>query len=594
MRTNALSIGNNQNKHQLKINPWPRLLGYFFPFKLKLAIALMALCAFSIVDAGMIYFIQPLIDDGIAKADSNTLKMAAFLVVLIFFARGIASFVHEYIFSYVSSYITYEIRQQVFTKFQYLPMKYFDQVNRGTLISKLVYDTEQVSRATSTALVMVIRDLIIVMVLLTMMFYQSWQLSLIFLIIGPLVVVIINKVSKRFKRVSTSLQNSMASVTKIAEQSLSNHQEVLANGMEKRLSQKFLTVNNQNRQQMMKLATVTALSSPTIQFIASLAISAVFLLASDASIIQALTPGAFTMMLVCIGSLLAPLKQLTAVNQQLQRGIAAAGSLFEFLDLKQECDEGHKLLTGKTFSIEIDRLNFSYPQSTLPTLKNVSMSISEKSSVAIVGETGSGKSTLAHLLLRLYDVPNFSIYINNLPIEQYSLASLRENIAFVSQQIVLFDDSLANNILFGCKRKVSRKELEDIAEKSNIMSFASLLPSGLDSAIGENGCLLSGGQRQRIAIARAMLKDAPIVILDEATSALDSKSEHLIQQALNRLGADKTMLIITHRLSTIRNAAQIVVMSKGRIIEQGDHETLMSKSGTYCQMHNQQFSHQKS
>ncbi len=580
------SVGSNQHK---KEKSWSRLFSYFSSHKPKIALALLALCVFSIVDAGMIYFVKPLVDDGLAQSNSATLKMGALLVVVIFLVRGSAGFVYNYILSYISNYITYDIRQQVFDKLQCLPMGYFDKYNGGTLISKLIYDTEQISKATSSALVTVFRESIIVLVLLAMMFYQSWKLSLVFVLIGPLIAFIIMKVTKRFKQVSIALQNSMGDITKVAEQSLTNHQEILAYNMANRLSKQFLKANNRNRQQMMKLATASALSNPTIQLVASFSISAVLLLASNESIIQELTPGTFTMVLFAIGSLLRPLKQLTTVNQQLQRGIAAANSIFELLDQHEEHDDGNKILSGESFSIEFKQLNFSYPLSASFTLNDIAFVIPVKTSIAIVGETGSGKSTLANLLLRLYDVPASSIYINDTPIELYGLASLRSNIAFVSQQIVLFDDSLANNILFGCEREVTRAELENIAKKSNVMAFASSLPLGLDSAIGENGCLLSGGQRQRVAIARAMLKDAPIVILDEATSALDNKSEFLIQQAFNRLGVNKTMVIIAHRLSTVEKADQIIVLNQGRIVERGNHQTLISNGSTYYEMYQQQF-----
>ncbi len=593
IKMNAQPIVDTEEDQSSHIKPWPRLLGYFGAHKLKLLVALLALCLFSIVDAGMIYFVKPLIDDGLALSNAETLKTGALVVVLIFFFRGIAGFVYNYILAYVSSYITHDIRQQAFEKLQRLPMYYFDECNRGTLISKLIYDTEQISKATSTALVTVFRETLIVLVLLGMMFYQSWQLSLIFVIIGPLIAIIIAKVTKRFKQVSVALQNSMGDITKVADQSLSNHQEVLAYNMSEKLSQQFSQANNKNRRQIMKLATASALSNPTIQLIASFSISAVLLLASNENIIKELTPGTFTMVLFAIGSLLRPLKQLTMVNQQLQSGITAANSVFELLDKTEENDGGSKSLTGDSFSIKFEQLNFSYRKSTANILNNISAFIPAKSSIALVGATGSGKSTLANLLLRLYDAPESSVYIDNTPIEQYSLASLRSNIALVSQQIVLFDDSLANNILFGCKRNVSRAELEDIAEQANVMSFASLLPLGLDSAIGENGCLLSGGQRQRIAIARAMLKDAPIVILDEATSALDNKSEFLIQQAFARLGENKTMLIIAHRLSTIENADQIIVLDKGHIVEQGHHSALLLNRSHYYQMHQQQFTQEE-
>jgi subfamily B ATP-binding cassette protein MsbA len=577
------------NLHRDDKESWRRLFSYFSPYKLNITITFFALVVFSLVDAGMIYFVKPLIDEGFSSSDGKILQLGSIIVLAVFLIRGIASFIYNYVISYTSTKITQTIRQEAFDKLQSLPMAYFDKHNKGVLISKLIYDTEQISGATSKALVTLFRESLIVIVLLGLLFYSSWKLSLIFLIIGPTIGLIISVVTKRFKKVSLALQQTMGDVTRATEQSLVNHQEVLSFNMAESVSKEFSSINNKNRQQAMKLASASAFSNPVIQLIASIAISLVLLLASNSQILEELTAGTFAMVLFAIAAMLKPLKQLTTINQQLQKGIIAARSIFNLLDEKDEEDNGTIIFQGDKYQIEFDRLSFNYPNSDKQVLKNFSAKIPANKSIALVGETGSGKSTLASLILRLYQAEKNSLFINGKAIEEFSLASLRSKISFVSQSVVLFDDTLANNIMFGCKRKVSISELEQVAKEANVFEFAQRLELGLNTPVGENGCLLSGGQRQRIAIARAMLKDAPIIILDEATSALDNRSEYLIQQAFTRLGKNKTMIIIAHRLSTIENVDMIFVLEKGQLIESGDHLSLLEQKGAYYEMHQQQF-----
>lgn len=577
------------NLHRDDKESWRRLFSYFSPYKLNITITFFALVVFSLVDAGMIYFVKPLIDEGFSSSDGKILQLGSIIVLAVFLIRGIASFIYNYVISYTSTKITQTIRQEAFDKLQSLPMAYFDKHNKGVLISKLIYDTEQISGATSKALVTLFRESLIVIVLLGLLFYSSWKLSLIFLIIGPTIGLIISVVTKRFKKVSLALQQTMGDVTRATEQSLVNHQEVLSFNMAESVSKEFSSINNKNRQQAMKLASASAFSNPVIQLIASIAISLVLLLASNSQILEELTAGTFAMVLFAIAAMLKPLKQLTTINQQLQKGIIAARSIFNLLDEKDEEDNGTIIFQGNKYQIEFDRLSFNYPSSDKQVLKDFSAKIPANKSIALVGETGSGKSTLASLILRLYQAEKNSLFINGKAIEEFSLASLRSKISFVSQSVVLFDDTLANNIMFGCKRKVSISELEQVAKEANVFEFAQRLELGLNTPVGENGCLLSGGQRQRIAIARAMLKDAPIIILDEATSALDNRSEYLIQQAFTRLGKNKTMIIIAHRLSTIENVDMIFVLEKGQLIESGDHLSLLEQKGAYYEMHQQQF-----
>jgi subfamily B ATP-binding cassette protein MsbA len=572
---------------QKSCNQWSRIFSYYKPHKKIIALAFLGLCLFSLVDAGMIYFVKPLIDDGLNNTNGKVLQLGAVLVIAIFFVRGAASFVSSYATAYASTKITYTIRQQAFTKLLHLPMSFFDEHSKGSLISKLTYDTDQIAIAISKAAIVTIRESLIIFVLLTMMLYNSWQLTAVFLIIGPIIAFIISKVSKRFKRISTKLQGTMGDVTKTAEQAILGHQEILLLNTATQVSEQFARINKHNQQQTMKLAATTAQSNPITQLIASFAIAAVLLLTSIEQVLVDLTPGTFTLILIAMGSLLKPLKKLTDVNQQLQKGLAASSSIFTLLDELDECDEGKLVLKGDKHDISFDNLSFAYVNANKPTINSFSVTIPAGKTTAIVGESGSGKSTISHLLLRLHQAPKNSIFINDIAIEKLNLTSLRSKFSFVSQAIVLIDDTLANNIKFGCPNKVTLKEIELAACAANVMSFANKLEFGLDTPIGENGRRLSDGQRQRIAIARAILRDSEIIVLDEATSALDNESEKKVQEAFAVLSKNRTMIVIAHRLSTIANADKILVMSEGKLIEQGSHEELMINKGYYQKL--QQF-----
>jgi len=564
-------------------NQWSRIFSYYKPHKGLILLAFIGLCLFSLVDAGMIYFVKPLIDDGLSEANGKVLQLGAGLVIGIFVLRGIASFTSSYAVAYMSTKVTYTIRQQAFTKLLCLPLFFFDINNKGNLISKLTYDTEQIALAISKAIIVAIRESLIILILLTMMIYNSWQLTTIFLVIAPIIAFVIQLVSKRFKRISINLQNTMGDITKAAEQAILGKQEILLLNTAEKVSKQFAYINNHNRRQAMKLETTTAISNPVIQVIASFAIAVVLLLASVEQVLASLTPGTFTLVLVAMGSLLKPLKQLTSVNQQLQKGLAAANSLFTLLDEANECDEGQLMLTGKQHTIRFLNVNFYYPKTGKPAIVDFSATVPTGKTVAIIGESGCGKTTVTHLLLRLYQAPKQSIFINDIAIEEYSLASLRSKFAFVSQNIVLIDDTLANNIAFGCSNQVTKADIENAAFAANIISFSKKMEFGLDTQIGENGRRLSGGQRQRIAIARAILRNAEIIVLDEATSALDSKSEKQVQEAFNTLSKNRTMIVISHKLTAIPNADIILVMSGGRLIDQVTHDQLI-KNSNYLQI----------
>ncbi|MBY6018480.1 lipid A ABC transporter ATP-binding protein/permease MsbA [Halomonas denitrificans] len=566
---------------------WPtfkRLWPYVLPYKMAFIAAIIAMMVYGGVDAAMIYLVKPLIDSGLADGNASTFKWAPLVVVGLFMIRGLGNFVSTYCMAWVSQHVIRSMRQAVFEKYLKLPVTYFDSRSSGDLISKITYDTEQVSRASTNALISMVRDGFTVIGLLFIMFYESWQLSAIFFLVGPVVAWVITVVSRRFRKISKNIQAAMGGVTSASEQMLKGHRNVLAFGGQEVESARFDKVNNHTRQQNMKLAAAQAISQPAIQIIGSIALAVVLFAASFPSVLDSLTPGSFVAIIGAMMGLMTPVKHLTRVNAEFQRGIAAASSVFEVLDEAEAVDNGSVELKRVKGEVRFDNVTFRYNEESDPVLKQIDLAIPAGQTLALVGRSGSGKSTLSSLLPRFYDIASGTITIDGQDIRDVTLASLRNQIAMVSQQVILFNDTIANNIAYACDEAVNREQIEAAAEAAHVMDFVKDMPDGLDTLVGEDGVLLSGGQRQRIAIARALLRDAPILILDEATSALDTESERAIQAALETLQQGRTCLVIAHRLSTIENADQIVVMDKGAIVEKGDHNDLMNHGGIYAQL----------
>lgn len=566
-----------------------RLWPIIAPFKAGLIVAAIALIINAAGDAFMISLLKPLLDEGFDKADNDVLKWLPLAVLGLMVVRGGSSFVSTYCVSWVAGKVVMNMRRKLFGHMMGMPVSFFDQQSTGTLLSRITYDSEQVASSSSGALITIIRESAYIIGLFAMMFYYSWQLSLILIVIAPIVSVTIRIVSKRFRKISKNMQTGMGHVTASAEQMLKGHKEVLIFGGQKVETERFNKVSNNMRRQNMKMVTASAISDPIVQLIASFALAFVLYAASFPEIRDELTSGTIAVVFSSMFALMRPLKSLTNVNSQFQRGMAACQTLFAILDSEQEKDNGTKVLKEVKGDIKFEHVTFTYATKEHPALDDVSFTLPAGKSVALVGRSGSGKSTIANLITRFYDIDEGSIQIDGHDIREYTLSSLRSQVALVSQHVYLFNDTIANNIAYATDGSYSREQIEKAAEMAYAMDFIAKLEKGLDTVIGENGVMLSGGQRQRIAIARALLRDAPILILDEATSALDTESERAIQAALDELQKNRTSLVIAHRLSTIENADEILVVQDGRIIERGDHKSLLAQDGAYSQLHSIQF-----
>ena len=566
---------------------WPTIK----PFKAGLVVSGIALVLNALADSGLIYLLKPLLDDGFGKANHSFLKIMAFVVVGMIILRGITNFISNYCLAWVSGKVVMTMRRRLFKHLMFMPVSFFDRNSTGKLLSRITYDSEMIASSSSGSLITIVREGAYIISLLAVMFYTSWELTLVLFVIGPIIAVLITIVSKIFRKLSKNLQDSMGELTATTEQMLKGHKVVLSFGGQYVEEERFNKVSNNMRRKGMKMVTADSISDPVVQIIASLALAAVLFLATTPLIAEDnLSAGSFTVVFSSMLAMMRPLKSLTNVNSQFQRGMAACQTLFAILDLEPEKDNGIYHAEPAKGALEFKNVSFAYPGKEELALNNISFSVPAGKTVALVGRSGSGKSTIANLVTRFYDIEQGEILLDGVNIQDYRLSNLRENCAVVSQQVHLFNDTIANNIAYAAQDKYSREEIIAAAKAAYALEFIEKLPQGFDTVIGENGASLSGGQRQRLAIARALLRNSPVLILDEATSALDTESERAIQSALDELKKDRTVIVIAHRLSTIENADEILVIDHGEIRERGNHKALLEQNGAYKQLHSMQFS----
>lgn len=563
-----------------------RLFYYIKPFWPVLMLGLLANALYSGVDAGFTYLMRPFLDKSFGHIDLAFVKKIPLIILVGITIRGLVSALGSYCMTWVARSVVNVFRQRVFEHIIHLPADYYDQATSGQLLSKILYDVDQIARVSADALADFVQNICLVIGLLVVMMVICWQLSLMFLVTIPFIALVVNYTNKRVRRISHKVQKSMGIVTEIASEAIEGYRVVRVFGGEQYELNKFNEAAEQSRLNDMKVAASKAINVSAVQIIIAIGIATIIFASIQMSSVITVSAGSFLAIIAAMLQLIKPMKMLTTLNAVIQRGLAGAESVFNLLDKPLEKFEGEVLQQRALGNICFKDVRFSY-RAGPEVLHSINFDIKAYETVALVGHSGSGKTSIASLLPRFYEVNSGQITLDGLSINHIELRSLRKQIALVSQQVTLFNDTLANNIAYGCF-DVGMDEIIKAAKLAHADEFIEKLPRGYATMVGENGVLLSGGQRQRLAIARAILKDAPILILDEATSALDSESERYIQQALEQVMKNRTTLVIAHRLSTIIRADKIVVLHQGRVMEQGTHQQLLEAGGHYSRLYNTQ------
>ncbi len=565
-----------------------RLLSYVKPYWPAFIAVVISMLIYAASETGMAAIMKPLMDGSFVEKDPTMIKLIPLVLIGIFLIRGLANFLTTYGLGWIARNVIKTLREEMFDRLLTLPASFFDRSTSGQLMSKLLYDVEQVADAATDAVLVLIRDTLTIIGLIAWMIYLNGLLSLIILLTVPFIGLLVYQISSRFRRISKSIQDSMGDVSHVSSEIIEGHREVKSFGSQAYEAKRFDKVNQLNRRQRMKKIATEATSQPIIELIAVLGLAGVIYLATLPEMLETITVGTFISFITAMFMILTPLKRLTKLNSKLQAGIAAAESIFGLLDHQPENDNGSQKLGRAKGDIAYQQVGFSYDANKGNVLSDINFSVKAGQTIAFVGHSGSGKTTLVSLLPRFYNPSSGRILIDGIDVMDLQLADLRRQISLVNQQVILFNDSIANNISYG-RAEISEADIIAAAKAAHAWDFIERLPQGLQTQVGENGVLLSGGQRQRLAIARALLRDAPILILDEATASLDSEAERHIQAALEQLIKTRTTLVIAHRLSTIEKADLIVVMHNGVIVETGNHQELLNKGKHYAELHRLQF-----
>ena len=569
-----------------------RLFGYLKNYLRIFALAVLGMVVVAATGPIFAWLLKPLINEGFVEKNLSAMRWVPLAIIGLFILRGIFNFINEYSTSYLSGHLVQQIRREMFAKMLKLPAGYFSQHGSGRIMSRIMNDASQITEAGFNVVTVTAKDGITVVGLLGFLLYLDWQLTIITLILIPVLAWCVRQVSKRLRQLSRESQQYAGQMTQVLGESITGERVIKVYGGQEHEKKRFDETAINVRRNGVKQTAANSFSTAVTQLMIATALAAILYLAAARAASDSFSAGDFMSFLSAMLMMFDPIKRMTGISSSLQRGLAAAESVFQFLDEPVEPDNGTETLSEHTGDIELVNVSHHYEGAARNSLDNINLHIPNGSVVALVGASGCGKTTLANLLPRFFDPTAGEVRIGGRDIREYSMASLRKQMALVSQDVVLFNGTVAENIAYG-RFDADPADIEAAAKAANAWEFISAMPQGLQTEIGQNGLKLSGGQRQRIAIARALLKNVPILILDEATSALDTKSERLVQSALDKLMQQRTTLVVAHRLSTIEQADNIVVMHEGRIVEQGKHAELLAKGGRYADLYRMQFHEQQ-